>query len=56
MPKQFVNQEISRAEERTGSVGPSMQKKINRVAERVARRSTKTVQRYENEHQGIFSR
>jgi hypothetical protein len=54
MPEQFENQEATKQEDETVS-GATAEKRIDRVAEKAAEKSTKTEQRYDRDH-GIFSK
>jgi hypothetical protein len=53
MPSQFENPEITKVEDET-VVKESADKKIERVAEKAAVKSTKTEQKYDKEH-NIFT-
>jgi hypothetical protein len=54
MPELFENQEAAKQEDETVS-GTTAEKRIDRVAEKAAEKSTKTVQRYDGDHD-IFSK
>jgi hypothetical protein len=53
MPNQFENPETTKVEDET-VVGESADKKVEHVAEKAARKSTKTEQEYDKEH-NIFT-
>jgi len=54
MPEQFENQEATKLEDETAS-DATAEKRVERVAERAAEKSTKTEQRYDEDH-AIFSK
>ena len=54
MPEQFVNQEATKLEDATVS-DTTAEKRIDRMAEKAAEKSTETAQRYDRDH-GIFSK
>ena len=54
MPEQFENQEVTKLEDETAS-DATAEKRIERVAEKAAEKSTKTEQRYDRD-QPIFSK
>jgi hypothetical protein len=54
MPEQFENQEVTKLEDETAS-DATAEKRIERVAEKAAEKSTKTEQRYD-EDRAIFSK
>lgn len=53
MPKQFENPEVTKLEDEI-VVEESAEKKVERVAEKAARKSTTTEQKYDSEH-NIFT-
>ena len=54
MAEQFEHQEAAKLEDETGS-DATAEKRTERVAEKAAEKSTKTVQHYDEEH-SIFSK
>ncbi|MGB8028506.1 MAG: hypothetical protein WCF30_02475 [Terracidiphilus sp.] len=54
MTEQFQNQEATKLEDETVS-DATAEKRVDRVAEKAAEKSTKTVQHYDEEHP-IFSK
>jgi hypothetical protein len=54
MPEQFENSEATKLEDETIS-DATAEKRIERVAEKAAEKSTKTEQRYDSDHK-IFSK
>jgi hypothetical protein len=54
MPEQFENQQATKLEDETVS-NPTAEKKIEHVAEKAAKKSTKTIRRYDADHT-IFSK
>ena len=54
MPEQFENSEATKLEDETVS-DASAEKRIERVADKAAEKSTKTEQRYDRDH-SIFSK
>jgi hypothetical protein len=55
MAEQFENPETTKLEAETVS-DVSKKKKIDRVAQKAATKSTKTVQHYDKNNSGLFSR
>jgi hypothetical protein len=55
MPEQFENPQAAKLEDETVS-DASTEKKIDRVAEESAEKSTKTVQRFDKENSKLFSK
>ncbi|MGA3133115.1 MAG: hypothetical protein ABSD59_20135 [Terracidiphilus sp.] len=54
MPEQFENSEATKLEDETIS-GATAEKRIERVADKAAEKSTKTEQRYDTDH-NMFSK
>jgi hypothetical protein len=54
MPEHFENQEATKQEAETVS-DATAEKRIDRMAEKAAEKSTETAQRYDRDH-GIFSK
>jgi hypothetical protein len=55
MPQQFENPNAAKSEDKT-PLDTSTEKKIERVAEKAAEKSTKTVQQFDNDNSQLFSK
>jgi hypothetical protein len=55
MPEQFENPEATKPEDETVS-NASAQKRIERVAEKAAKKPAKTEQRYDKDNNNLFTR
>jgi len=55
MPKQFLNPEITKVEEKA-TVVSTPAKRLSLLAEKAARKSSKTIHNYEKQNMNLFSK